>query len=92
MKTILTRLRRLENIAAPLEREQEIVKELLARRRRRLEESGEPIEDFIPVDTSGYRTLVEIMWAIRKAKQERMAQCQDGSDEHPVEDSSKTLA
>ena len=42
MKSILTRLRRLESAAAPVERDREIVEAILAARRRRTEASGEP--------------------------------------------------
>ena len=74
MKTILTRLRRLEKVTAPLERGREIVEAIRASRRRRMEADGERYEEPIQVDLKGCYSIGERITRARRAKMELQAQ------------------
>jgi hypothetical protein len=65
MKAIFNRLRRLENAAAPAERERAAVESILAAMRRRLGASYEP-PSFPPESFAGCRTVAD---RIRRANQ-----------------------
>jgi hypothetical protein len=58
MKAIINRLRRLENTAAPAERERAAVETILAAMRRRLGASYEP-PSFPPESFAGCRTVAD---------------------------------
>ena len=58
MKAIINRLRRLENTAAPAERERAAVETILAARRRRLGPSYEPV-GLPPESFAGCRTVAD---------------------------------
>ena len=77
MKSILTRLRNLESVAAPLDREREIVETIIAARRRRMEANGEPYEEFLPVDLTGCNSIGDQIKRARKAKMKRQEELEE---------------
>ncbi len=71
MRAIISRIRRLENAAAPAERERAAVEAILAARRRRLgADYVEPIP-FPPESYAGCRTIANRMLRTRKLRIER---------------------
>ena len=71
MKTILRRLDRLENARASLDHGPSMADLIRARRRRRLEASGQPDEDLPPVDYAGCRTIAARILRAREACMKR---------------------
>ena len=70
MRAIIRRLCRLEGAKPHVEAGQTVAEFIRERRRRRrLEESGQPFESSPPVDYTGCRTIAE---HIRRARQVRM--------------------
>jgi hypothetical protein len=67
MKAIIRRLRRLENAAAPAERERAAVETILAARRRRLGASYEP-PSFPPESFAGCRTVADRILRARQLR------------------------
>ena len=72
MKTIFNRLRRLENAAAPAERERAVVEAILENSRRRLGADYKPIE-FPPDWFAGCRSTAERILRARKLRVEQRA-------------------
>jgi hypothetical protein len=70
MKAIISRLRRLENAAAPAERERAAVETILAAMRRRLGASYEP-PSFPPESFAGCRTVADRILRTRHLVRER---------------------
>ena len=70
MKAIIHRLRRLEGAKPPVEAGHAVAELIRAKRRRRLEESGQPDEDLPPVDYTGCRTIADRILRSRQARME----------------------
>ena len=70
MKAIVSRLRRLENAAAPAERERAAVEAILTARRRRIGADYEP-RTFPPNSFAGCRTIADRILRSRKLRMER---------------------
>jgi len=66
VKAIIRRLRRLEGAKPPVEAGQTMAESIVAARRRRLEASGQPVEDLPPVDYTGYRTIADRILLARR--------------------------
>jgi len=72
MRTIVRRLLRLEVLATPLrnERGETLAEVVAARRKRRLEESGEAFADRPLIDRAGVRSIREILLRGRRLYRE----------------------
>ena len=71
MTTISRRLHRLESVAATVAKGASIAENILERRRRRLEASGEAIESSPPIDYTGCRTIADHVLRAREVCMKR---------------------
>lgn len=70
MKAIIRRLRRLEDVTPSVEAGQTTADLIKARRRRRLEASGQPDKDLPLVDYTRCRTIADRILRSRQARME----------------------
>ena len=80
MKAILKRLRRLETVTIPDEKERAAVEAILEARRQRLGADCEPIA-FPPNSFAGCRTIADRILRARKLQMDRRNQRYDESDQ-----------
>ncbi len=72
MRAITRRLDRLENRRAAMPQGPTAAQSILESRRRRLEASGQPFIPFPPVDTTGCRTIADLILCARQARMKRL--------------------
>jgi hypothetical protein len=70
VKAIIRRLRRLEGANPSAEPSRALAELISARRRRRLEASGQPDEDLPTVDYTGCRTIADHILRTRRVRME----------------------